>query len=44
MPTSHPRVEKMSKKINKNDKNFTLKNPLTCKYLRQPTFREKLKF
>jgi hypothetical protein len=38
-----PRAVKMSKTINKNDKNFKFQNPLRCMYLTQPNFREFLK-
>jgi hypothetical protein len=38
-----PRAEKMSKKINKNDKIFEFQNPLTCMYLMQPYIGETLK-
>jgi hypothetical protein len=48
MPTPPPspraRAEKMSKKINENNKNFKLQNPFTCMYLMQLTFMENLNF
>jgi hypothetical protein len=40
MPT--PGAEKMSKKINENNKNFKIQNPFTCMYLTQPSIGENL--